>query len=180
MINKLSLSLLVIFLNLCAISESLLCEKLNFDKSSLTGIETCEWSVPFIISQYSDLSSTIPLFQPTSEYVLSANVQGAICADSLATYTLDEYSEIEVAYFLTFIDNGAFFRVELFDENNVSIFLRVFEAKTTDWNIFKINFGLTSTLTQCSVSCFKNVISIYIINFFILRVDETNSKCQYE
>lgn len=171
MINKLFLSLLVIFLKLCAIKSDSLCEKLNFDKSTLTGIETCQWSDPLIISQYSELSSTIPLFQPTSEYVLSSNVQGLACADSLSTYTLDEFSEVEVAYFLSFNDLGAIFQVEIFDENNVSIFSHVFDATSTDWNIFKINMGLSSTFTQCSVSLLtkSKLVFLFIFFYFICR-----------
>lgn len=169
MINKLSLSLLVIFLNLCAIKSDSLCEKLNFDQSTLIGIETCQWSNPLIISRYSELSSTIPLFQPTSEFILSSNVQGLACADSLTTYTLDEHSELEVAYFLSFIDLGAIFQVEMFDENNAVIFAHVFGATSTDWNTFKINMGLTSTFTQCSVSSLqKSYISIFLYYFFYM------------
>lgn len=169
MINKLSLSLIVIFLSLCAIkkSDSLQCDKLNFDKASLTGIETCQWSNPFTIIPYSDLTQSVPLFQSSSEFVLSSIAQGLSCADSLATYTLDEFSEIEVAYYLNFHDLGAMFQVEIFDENEASIFVRVFNALTTDWIIFKENLGLSSTFTQCTVSSLKNILTACVANFFL-------------
>lgn len=159
MINKLSLSLIVIFLNLCAIqkSDSLQCDKLNFDKASLTGIEVCLWSSPFTIIPYSDLTLTVPLFQSSSQFVLSSINQGLSCGDSLATYTLDEFSEIEIAYYLDLHDLGAMFQVELFDENGVTIYETVFNARTTDWIIFKENLGLSSTFTQCTVSSLENI-----------------------
>lgn len=162
MINKLSLSLVVLFLNIYAITIDQLCEKLNFDKSSLKGIKSCQWTNDFIVRRYSELSLAIPTFQPSSEFVLSTDLQGHVCGDSETTYTLDESSQIEIAFYLTFNDLGAVFQVELFNKNTISIFKKEFNTNTADWTVFKADIGLSSAETECSVSCLTNSILDFI------------------
>lgn len=119
--KKILLSLLIVFTTQLVLpliyAQNIRCEKVDFNRptSVVNEFGECPGESANVLKINSYAATTIEPFRPTSEFHLSATDQGLSCLQSTSTFTLDIYSEIRTAIFLSWETPGAWVKVQIFD-----------------------------------------------------------------
>ncbi|XP_050086927.1 protein let-653-like [Anopheles aquasalis] len=89
------------------------CTRLDFDQAQLSSLKSCEYVQEFVAKRY-DASEHFEPYRPEAEHFLTYRWQGLSCGETVNSYSLNEETELRMAYNLI-IDSGAALEVRVLD-----------------------------------------------------------------
>lgn len=109
------LILIILALNINKLN-ALQCAKIDFNRPTYNELVSCKdlFLPTFIIKEYNNNLALTP-FRDTSTHYLSTQYEGLTCGETVDSFSLDEYTEIDTAIYVTFVNPGAFIEIRIID-----------------------------------------------------------------
>lgn len=127
--------------SICA--QNIMCQKVDFNRptSVVNEFDECPGESLSVLKINSYSATTITPFRPTSEFHLSTIAEGLSCLQSTSVFTLDANSEIRTAIFLSWVDSGAWIKVQIIDNDGDQIDVMAQVEESDRWIAFygKVN-----------------------------------------
>lgn len=153
LLSNLCLSGVILLISLLKLTNGqITCEKLDFNKPTLIGLDQCiSWMPGFIAKSFADV--TFEPHRETSEYFISNNNEGLSCGKTVSIFKIDEFTEIELAIKFELGNPGATVKISIEDsDTGETHFERDIMSSTNGWFIFKETAGIALDKAHVSVN----------------------------